>query len=67
VRALLRHLHADVLQELNEIVDIENIGHILDAHLIGSEQRWRRSPPEPRSWRPAGDGTLKRVSAFDDE
>ena len=38
-RRIAAHMHADVLQEANEVVDVDNVGHIRQTHFLVGEQR----------------------------
>ena len=63
----LLHLHAYVAQKLYEVVHVENVGNVLDAHLAGCEQCGAdhfQSFVLGSLWL---DGAAQRVSALDDE
>ena len=61
------HLHPDVFEQSDEIVDIENIGHITDPHIVAREQRSAnhlQSFVLGSLWR---DGSTQGMTAFDNE
>ena len=39
VHAVLHDPHAHILEQLNEVFHVENVGHVFDAHLVAGQQR----------------------------
>ena len=65
--AVLRYLHAHVAKQLDEVVHVENVGHVVYGDRLAGEQRGAYhlqgfvfSPLRLY-------GTAERMSAFDDE
>ena len=68
-RARLRtlHLDANVRQQADEIIDIENIGNIADSDWLGRQQRGADDLQRLIFSSLRGDGATQRVASFDNK
>ena len=67
VAAVSGYADAHVLEQLDEVVDVEDVGDVLDVHLVAGEQRGTdhlQSLVLGALW---GDGAAERSAAFYDE
>ena len=67
VATILGHLDTDFLQQLNEVVDIEDVRHILDAHWLLGEDGGTDDLQRLVLGTLWGDGSLERMTALYDE
>ncbi len=67
VGRVLGDLHADVLQQPDEVVDVEDIGDVGDAHGVAGEQRGADHLQGLVLGALRCDGAFQRVSALNDE
>ena len=67
VPVMSRHFYADVLEQKNQIVHIQDVGNVADAHLFSGENRGTHHLKSLVLRPLRGDRTLQPSSSFNDE
>ena len=61
------YLHTDILQQLNQVVDVANVGDVLNGDGLAGQQRGTNDLQGLVFRALRNDGSLQRMTALDDE